>query len=208
MPAGPFGVTETLPIAREIAEALGGAHRQGIVHRDLKPGNVMLTAGGREAARLRPRESAAPASAESAVTVGRGLTVDGTVIGTLQYMSPEQMEGKPADARSDIFALGAVLSEMATGRPAFGGESATAVAAAVLTADPPPITGAPALERIVRGCLAKDPDRRWQSAQDVALQLAMSGDNTSVAARESGDPCRPGFRGRRRRWRWPAPSPS
>jgi serine/threonine protein kinase/Tol biopolymer transport system component len=178
---GPIGVTDTLRVGREIAEALAGAHRQGIVHRDLKPGNVMLTPGGVKLLDFGLAKAVAPMAAESAVTVGRGLTVEGTVIGTLQYMSPEQMEGKPADARSDIFALGAVLCEMATGRPAFTGDSATAVAAAVLTAEPPPITGAPALDRIVRGCLAKDPDRRWQSAQDVALQLATTGDNTSVA---------------------------
>jgi Tol biopolymer transport system component len=177
---GPMGVTDTLRVGREIAEALAGAHRQGIVHRDLKPGNVMLTPSGVKLLDFGLAKAVAPAAAESAVTVGRGLTVEGTVIGTLQYMSPEQMEGKPADARSDIFALGAVLCEMATGRPAFTGDSATAVAAAVLTAEPPPIAGAPALDRIVRGCLAKDPDRRWQSAQDVALQLAMTGDNTSV----------------------------
>ena len=178
---GPLGLTDTLRVGREIAEALGGAHRQGIVHRDLKPGNVMLTPAGVKLLDFGLAKAVAPSGAESAATLGRSLTVEGTVVGTLQYMSPEQMEGKSADARSDIFALGVVLYEMASGRRAFGGESATAIAATILTVDPPPIAGAPALDRIVRACLAKDPDRRWQSAQDVALQLAMSGDSMPAA---------------------------
>jgi Tol biopolymer transport system component len=178
---GPLGSSDTLRLGCEIAEALGAAHRQGIVHRDLKPGNVMLTPGGVKLLDFGLAKDAAP-DPESAATRGRSLTGEGTVLGTLQYMSPEQMEGKPADARSDIFALGTVLYEMATGRRAFSGDSATGLAAAVLTADPPPLAGAPVLDRIVRGCIAKDPERRWQSAQDVALQLATSGESLAAAA--------------------------
>jgi Tol biopolymer transport system component/predicted Ser/Thr protein kinase len=162
----------------EIAQALDAAHRKGIVHRDLKPSNVMVTRSG---ARLldfgiakRVRRGIAGASGTR--TNEPSLTREGSLIGTIGYMAPEQLEGREPDGRSDIFALGAVLHEMVTGRPAFAGTSAARVIAAVLAADPPPLTRGQAdlpreLERIVARCLAKDPEERWQNAGDLATAL-------------------------------------
>jgi serine/threonine protein kinase/dipeptidyl aminopeptidase/acylaminoacyl peptidase len=181
---GPLPMDQVLRYAVDICEGLDKAHRCGVVHRDLKPGNIMLTKVG---AKLMDfglaKASVASAAAASNLTVtsatppgSHPLTAQGTVVGTFQYMSPEQVEGKPADARSDIFALGAVLYEMTTGRRAFEGKTATSAMAAVLEREPPPITSLqpmtpPAFERLVKSCLAKDPDDRWQTAHDVKLQL-------------------------------------
>jgi eukaryotic-like serine/threonine-protein kinase len=174
---GPLPMPQVLRHGAEIAAALQAAHRTGLVHRDLKPGNIMLTRAG---ARLLDFGLAKPVRSPitpgvSAATMAP-LTTEGTVVGTSQYMSPEQVEGREADARSDIFALGAVLHEMATGARAFDGRSAASAMAAVLERDPPPVSSlqplAPAaLDDVVRGCLAKDPDDRWQTAHDVKLQL-------------------------------------
>ena len=157
-----------------IARALDTAHRQHIVHRDLKPGNIMLTRAGVKLLDFGLAKSAEPVSPRngdlSTQAIGN-VTMPGAVVGTLPYMSPEQLEGASADQRSDIFALGAVLYEMATGRRAFGGSSPAAVSTAILTSEPPPISSSPWLDGIIRTCLAKDPDHRWQSAHDVALQL-------------------------------------
>jgi len=168
----------------DICDGLDRAHRSGIIHRDLKPGNVMLTKVG---AKLMDfglaKASAANAAAASNLSVtvstppgSHPLTAQGTVVGTFQYMAPEQVEGKPADARSDIFALGAVLYEMTTGKRAFEGKTPASAMAAVLERDPAPITSIqpmtpPAFERLVKVCLAKDSDERWQTAHDVKLQL-------------------------------------
>jgi serine/threonine protein kinase len=180
---GPLPLADVLRSGAEIADALDQAHRQGIVHRDLKPGNVMLTKAGIKLLDFGLARTVAPAfpawgrSEVKTATAPTGVTTEGTVLGTLQYMAPEQVEGKPADARTDVFALGCVLHEMATGRRAFGGKSAAAVASEILHGEAPPLTTLradcpPALEQIVRACLAKDPDERWQSAHDVKLQLA------------------------------------
>jgi len=187
---GALPLGETLKIGIAVAEALAVAHRQGIVHRDLKPGNIMLTKGGAKLMDFGLAKSAvasAPGGASSAPLLSAArtmsgaspvspLTTAGTMIGTIQYMSPEQIEGKEADARSDLFALGAVLYEMVTGSRPFGGKSQISVASAILEKEPEPISAVqpltpPAFEHIISACLAKNPEERFQTAQDVALQL-------------------------------------
>jgi serine/threonine protein kinase/Tol biopolymer transport system component len=190
---GPLPLDRALQYAIQIAGALDKAHRQGITHRDLKPGNVMLTKAGTKLldfglAKLRPAEGVVAMSA--APHVRSFLTGRGAILGTLQYMAPEQLEGKPADARTDIFAFGALLYEMLTGKRAFEGTSQASLISAILSSDPPPIAllqllSPPALDRVVKKCLAKDPDERWQSAHDLTSELtwiAESGLQTAVAA--------------------------
>ena len=175
---GPLPVDQALKTGIEIADALQGAHRKGIVHRDLKPSNVMLTRTGARLLDFGLAKPLAPAvrGAGGGETVSGALTAEGTLLGTFQYMSPEQVEGREADARSDVFALGAVLHEMLAGRRAFDGETPASVIAAILEREPPSVSSLqplspPALDDIVRGCLSKDPDERWQTAHDVKLQL-------------------------------------
>ncbi len=193
---GPLPPEQVLKIAIEIADALGAAHRQGIIHRDLKPGNVMLTKSGAKLmdfglAKLRQEQVPAVAAlTEMATAANKKLTAEGMIVGTFQYMAPEQLEGGEADARSDIFALGEVIYEMATGRPAFSGRTKASLIASILSSDPKPINEVapmtpPALDRVIRTCLAKDPDERWQTAHDVRLQLqwiAEAGSKAGVPA--------------------------
>jgi serine/threonine protein kinase/tetratricopeptide (TPR) repeat protein len=170
----------TLQFGAEIASALDSAHGKGIVHRDLKPGNVMVTASGVKLldfglARILSTDKPVE-MLTSAPTAARDVTREGSILGTLSYMAPEQLEGKPADARADIFALGAVLYEMATGQKAFTGTSQASLISAIMTSEPPAVSSLqaaspPALDRLVRACLAKEPAGRWKSAHDVGLQL-------------------------------------
>jgi serine/threonine-protein kinase len=182
---GSMPIDEALRCAAEIAGALDRAHRAGVVHRDVKPGNVMLVKTGREvSAKLLDfglAKGAAPAgldvSRSAAATATSPLTGRGTIVGTLPYMSPEQLEGRELDARSDIFSFGAMLYEMVTGRRPFEANSEASLIAAILDRDPPPMASIaplapPALERLVRKCLAKDRERRWQSAADLADELS------------------------------------
>jgi Tol biopolymer transport system component len=197
---GPLPTEQVLRYGIEIADALDKAHRQGIVHRDLKPGNVMLTRSGVKLldfglAKMRELDET-PAGASVSLLATRTsanrspLTEKGTILGTFQYMAPEQLEGKEADARSDLFAFGAVLYEMATGRKAFAGQTQASLIGAILHTEPPAISSvqplAPqALDRVVKTCLAKDPEDRWQTAHDVKLQLraiAEAGSQTNVTA--------------------------
>jgi len=181
---GPVPVDRALALAGDIAGALEAAHSKGVVHRDLKPSNVMLTSAGVKLldfglAKLRDleREETVERSTQSLE-----LTEQGTVLGTIPYMAPEQVEGRDSDARTDIFALGVILYEMCAGRPPFEERSRASLMAAILTKEPQPLSsfraGIPAtVDRIVRKCLAKDPNDRWQSAADLAAALLWSRDD-------------------------------
>jgi eukaryotic-like serine/threonine-protein kinase len=190
---GPLPLDQILRYGAEIAEGLDAAHRRGVVHRDLKPGNIMLTKTGAKLMDFglaKGMNAAKPVSAELTATLTSShatpLTQQGTIMGTFQYMAPEQVEGKEADARSDIFSLGAVLYEMISGRRAFEGKTLVSVAAAILEKEPEairtvqPVTP-PALERVIKKCLAKDPDARWQSAGDLASEFKWIAEGSASA---------------------------
>jgi serine/threonine protein kinase len=206
---GALPFADALACALEISGALEKAHRQGIVHRDLKPGNIMLTRGGAKLldfglAKLRPATLAAEA-ATHAQTASAPLTGQGGILGTPQYMAPEQLEGRDADARTDIFAFGMVAYEMATGKRAFGGGSQASLIGAILRDEPAPVsTFTPAVpatfDRVIRRCLAKDPDNRWQSMADVRHALTWiqeEGTGVDAAAAPAAVP-------RRERFLWAA----
>jgi eukaryotic-like serine/threonine-protein kinase len=176
---GPLPPDQIVRYAAQVADALAKAHKLGITHRDLKPANIMLTKSGAKLMDFglaKQSGVAMSAAAPADVTMDQAkLTSEGMIVGTFQYMAPEQLEGKEIDARTDIFAFGEVVYEMATGKPPFSGGSRASLIAAILTVDPPPITQvqplAPALDRVVKKCLQKDPDERWQSASDLASEL-------------------------------------
>ncbi len=179
----PLAIEQALRYAIEIADALDKAHRKGITHRDLKPGNVMLTKNGAKLldfglAKLQLQSAADGVPAAQLATLNANATVEGSLLGTLQYMAPEQVEGKidQIDGRTDIFAFGALVYEMATGKAAFEGASNASVIGAILKDTPPAISTSqsltpPGLDRAVRKCLAKDPDERWQNAKDLCDEL-------------------------------------
>jgi eukaryotic-like serine/threonine-protein kinase len=191
---GPLPLEEVLRYGAQIADALDKAHQQGVVHRDLKPGNIMLTKSGAKVLDFglakQAQAKTTSSSALTAMTSGKALTVEGTIVGTFQYMAPEQIEGAEADTRTDIFALGCLLYEMATGKRAFAGKTQASVIASILATEPPPLSQVapmtpPALERLVRSCMAKEREDRIQSAHDVKLQLqwiAEAGSQAGVPA--------------------------
>jgi serine/threonine-protein kinase len=177
---GPLPLDQVLQYAIEISDALDKAHRKGITHRDLKPGNIMLTKSGTKLldfglAKL--KQEVAPAVPDSQLpTIKSAVTGEGTILGTLQYMAPEQVESKEVDARTDIFSFGAVVYEMATGKKAFEGKTSASVMAKILEAEPPSMSSLqpmtpPALDHAVKTCLAKEPDQRWQTASDLCREL-------------------------------------
>ncbi|HEY8847820.1 MAG TPA: protein kinase, partial [Thermoanaerobaculia bacterium] len=182
---GPLPLEQVLRYGTQIADALDKAHRAGIIHRDLKPGNIMLTKSGAKLLDFGLAKSGAPIDLDGA-TQHRPLTQEGTILGTFQYMAPEQLEGEEADARTDIFGFGTVLYEMATGHRAFEGKTKTSLIAAIVSGEPKPMSQIqpltpPALEHVVRKCLTKDRDDRWQSAHDIAEELRWIGEAGSQA---------------------------
>jgi serine/threonine protein kinase/Tol biopolymer transport system component len=206
---GPLPLEQTLRYGIQIGDALDKAHRQGIVHRDLKPGNVMLTKSGVKLldfglAKALPSPGGRGVGGEglTSLPTQHALTQEGTILGTFQYMAPEQLEGKEADARTDIFALGAVLYEMATGKKAFSGASQASLISAIMKDEPAPVsalqpTAPVALDRVIRTCLAKDPEDRWQSAGDVGKELGWISEGSQVGAAAV-----PSLRRRRDRLSW------
>lgn len=207
---GPLPPEQVLRFGIEICDGLEKAHKSGVIHRDLKPANIMLTKSGAKLMDfglakatsdfgMPPRDLGSDDTTTFATpAAGLPLTVEGTLLGTIQYMAPEQLEGREADARSDIFALGTVLYEMAAGRAAFTGQSHASIVAAILTYQPPAIAMAQpmspsAFDSLVRVCLAKDPDERWQTVHDVKLQLRWIADAGSQAnAGQASPPFVPG----------------
>jgi eukaryotic-like serine/threonine-protein kinase len=189
---GSLPIQQVLQYAIEISDALDKAHRKSVTHRDLKPGNIMLTKSGTKLldfglAKL--TQVAAPANVplSDLPTAKDPLTAQGTILGTLQYMAPEQLEGKEVDGRTDIFAFGAVVYEMATRKRAFEGNSQASVISAIMSSDPVPMTSLqpmtpPALSRVVTRCLAKDRDDRWQTARDLEVELKWIAEGGSLAA--------------------------
>ena len=176
---GALPMDQALEYGIQIADALDKAHRQGVVHRDLKPGNVMLTKSGAKVIDLglaKQLDAQEASKLSSLPTKEKPLTEDGVILGTLQYMAPEQLEGKEADARTDIFAFGSLLYEMVTGKKVFDGKSQASLISAIMSADPRPLSelqplSPPALDRVVNKCLAKDGDDRWQTTLDLRDEL-------------------------------------
>src|SRR6266851_4365795 len=188
---GPLPLEKAVEYAGQILDALDAAHRKGITHRDLKPANILITRQGVKLLDFGLAKQSAPLT-EADATLTAALTSKGQILGTLQYMSPEQLHGQEADARSDLFSFGCVLYEMLSGKCAFEGRSAASVIAAILEREPAPLQEAPPLERVVRKCLAKDPDQRFQTARDLkaALNWAIEQPSPSAAVKPA------------RRWQW------
>jgi serine/threonine protein kinase/WD40 repeat protein len=191
---GAMPMDELLAVAIPLADALSQAHRSGLIHRDLKPGNVMLTKGGAKLMDFglaKGLEASSPSDLTSTPTLTSPLTAAGMILGTFQYMAPEQLEGKPADARSDIFAFGTMLHEMATGMRAFQGETQAALIASILKEEPPAVSetrpASPmAFDHVVARCLAKSPEARWQTVSDLSAELQWSASGKAPAEGSPG----------------------
>jgi eukaryotic-like serine/threonine-protein kinase len=195
---GPLPLDQALKYGVQTCDALDAAHKKSVTHRDLKPANILVTKAGvklLDFGLAKIEEAQAAAVAEETVT--RSLTQEGAIVGTLQYASPEQLQSKRTDTRSDIFSFGLVLYEMLTGKRAFEGSSAASVIAAVLEREAPSVADvAPAsLDRVLRRCLAKDPDDRWQTARDLKTNLEWIAD-VGASAAAAAAPARSSWRER------------
>ena len=190
---GPLPVAKAIEYAGQILDALDSAHRKGITHRDLKPANILVTKQGIKLLDFGLAKQSGGPLKDSEARATASLTGEGQIVGTLQYMSPEQLQGGEADARSDIFGFGCVLYEMLSGKRAFEGASAASVIAAILERDPEPLEVAPPLDRVIRRCLAKDPDERFQTACDLKYNLRLASESQTQSATQKS-----------RRWYWPA----
>jgi serine/threonine protein kinase len=169
---GPLAIDQALRLGIQLAGALDAAHSKGVIHRDLKPANILLAKSGLKVLDFGlAKMERANAIAATDQTVTQALTQQGSIVGTLQYTAPEQLQGKEADARAYIFSFGCVLYELLAGKRAFDGANAASVIAAVMGAEPAPLLLPAALDRIVHRCLAKDPEERWQSARDLKAEL-------------------------------------
>src|SRR3989441_9930477 len=184
---GPLPVEKAVEYAGQILDALDAAHHKSITHRDLKPANILVTKQGIKLLDFGLAKQSAPLT-EADATLTAALTGKGQILGTLQYMSPEQLHGQEADPGSDLFAFGCVLYEMLTGKRAFEGQSAASVIAAILEREPAPLAEAPPLERVVKKCLAKDPDQRFQTARDLKTALTWALEQAPATA--AGQPVR------------------
>jgi Tol biopolymer transport system component len=201
---GALPLDDALRIATQVSDALDKAHSLGVTHRDLKPGNIMLTTSGAKLMDFglaKRREPVGPGISSKAPTAGANLTQQGSLLGTVQYMAPEQIEGEEADPRTDIFAFGVVLYEMISGARAFSGKSQASLMASILHQQPAPLATVqtltpPALQRVVEICMAKEPRDRWQTAHDVSLQLKWIAEGGSLA----GIPAPVKLHRRRREW--------
>jgi eukaryotic-like serine/threonine-protein kinase len=191
---GPLPLDQALKIAAQIADALDKAHRSGIVHRDLKPGNIMLTSSGAKLLDFGLAKQTSPLATLATLTsasLNSPITQQGTIVGTFQYMSPEQVQGLELDGRSDIFSLGAVLYEMLTGKRAFQGKTQLSVASAIMESEPTPLSSIKPLtpvnlDHAIRRSLAKDRDDRWQTARDFSSELKWIGENSRAASSATG----------------------
>src|SRR5450759_2002411 len=209
---GALPLEQVLQYAIEISDALDKAHRKGVTHRDLKPGNIMITKSGTKLldfglAKLKQEAAPANVPLSELPTAKDPLTAQGTILGTLQYMAPEQLEGKEVDARTDIFAFGAVVYEMATGKKAFEGKSQASVISAIMSSDPIPMSSLqpmtpPALDRVVKKCLAKEPEKRWQVASDLCDELKWIVESSGQTAAIS--PAVPAYKSNRKTLAWVA----
>jgi serine/threonine protein kinase len=187
---GPLPPGQAIALAIQLADAMDAAHRKGITHRDLKPLNVLVTKSGAKVLDFGLAKMTGEAAGIGGAELTRSIaTQEGTILGTLQYMAPEQLQGKEVDGRADIFSFGCVLYEMLTGKRAFDGQNAASIIAAVMDRPAPSVIEvAPAvIDRVVKRCLEKDPDNRWQTARDVraALELVASDGIEAPVAREA-----------------------